>query len=170
MTNWITSDLHLFHKRIIEFCPDTRPYADIQDMHDSFKHYWSNTVSAEDTVYILGDVSFGSKANTENIFKHLAGKVVIVRGNHDEPKMLSSFQEVHSYHEVIIQMTRVCMFHFPIHSWHRKERGAIHLHGHTHGKGTDLARRKDIGVDATGKWLTNLDELVLDIVKHPLNL
>lgn len=164
MTNWITSDLHLFHKRIIEFCPETRRYDDLEDMHDSFRIYWQNTVGSEDRVFILGDVSFGSKKNTAKLFSGLPGRIVIVKGNHDDLKMLSVFESVHDYLEVTIEMTKVCMFHFPIEAWHRKEKGSVHVHGHMHGRGLDLARRKDIGIDATGKWLTNLDNLVLEML------
>lgn len=167
MTNWVTSDLHLHHKRIIEFCPETRPYKDLHEMHESFRNAWLSSVSVQDTVYILGDVSFGSLSKTLEIFEGLRGRAVVIQGNHDDPRMLQMFQDKHMYHETVICMTKICMFHFPIQSWHRKERGSVHLHGHTHGKGQDLPRRRDIGVDATGHWLTNADRLVAEMVSHP---
>ena len=165
MTNWISSDTHLFHKNIIEYCD--RPFPDLERMHENFRATWLNCVDKDDNVYLLGDISFGSRANTQKVFADLPGKITVIKGNHDNFKMLSSFETVLDYHETIIEMTRVCMFHFPMQSWHRKERGSVHVHGHMHGRGQDLPRRKDIGVDATKKWLTNLDELVLEMVKQP---
>jgi calcineurin-like phosphoesterase family protein len=166
MTNWVTSDLHLWHKRIIEFCPKTRPYDTLEDMHESFRDTWLKTVTAQDTVYILGDVSFGSFNKTKEVFEGLLGRIVVIQGNHDDPRMLKAFSEVHAYHETVISMTKVCMFHFPIQAWHRKERGSVHLHGHMHGNGQDLTRRRDVGKDATGKWLTNADLLVSEIASQ----
>lgn len=167
MTNWVTSDLHLHHKKILDFCSSTRPYADLAAMHDSFRKAWQERVEPEDVVYILGDVSFGSKKQTAKVFEDLAGKIVIIKGNHDNSKMLSAFDVVLPYHEVIIEMTRVCMFHFPIASWHKKEHGSVHVHGHMHGTGQDDCRRKDVGVDATRLWLTDLDKLVLKMLEEP---
>jgi calcineurin-like phosphoesterase family protein len=37
--------------------------------------------------------------------------------------------------------------HYPLRSWHRMGRGALNLHGHSHGRLAPLPRQVDVGVD-----------------------
>ena len=58
-------------------------------------------------------------------------------------------QEYHPYHEIKIQGTPVCLFHFCIQAWHKQGCGSYHLFGHSHGslkdnKGLSL----DVGIDS----------------------
>lgn len=53
------SDLHLFHENAIAF--DNRPFASLQEMHDTILKNWNDRVTNGDMVYILGDVSMRGK-------------------------------------------------------------------------------------------------------------
>ena len=53
------SDLHLFHENAIAF--DPRPFASLQEMHDTILKNWNDRVTNGDMVYILGDVSMRGK-------------------------------------------------------------------------------------------------------------
>lgn len=56
---FFTSDLHLFHAKIIEYC--NRPVANVNEMHDLIIRNWNNTVPEDATVFIQGDASWKGK-------------------------------------------------------------------------------------------------------------
>ena len=59
---------------------------------------------------------------------------------------------------------RISMFHYPIYEWDQCHRGAIHFHGHVHGKPTGLEkyRVRDAGMDAHGQIAILMDDLIAD--------
>ena len=164
---WISSDLHFYHKGILEFCPKTRPYKDVEEMHYKMIQEWNASVSHEDTVYLLGDVSFGTTDQTNQVLQQLMGNIRLIRGNHDNrtlkcPVVRSRFSTIDNYLEVEYKKTKLIMFHFPILEWNNCHRGSVHLHGHTHGDPTGLEqyRVRDVGMDATGKVVCDLDDMI----------
>lgn len=168
MTTWVTADLHFGHKNILKFNPATRKYVDVHDMNTCMILEWNKKVHENDTVFLLGDVSFGNRDFTSNILKALKGFIVLVRGNHDTKLSDNQFNEAYHYLEVDVQSTKVCMLHYPMETWNQKERGSIHLHGHCHGMlENKITRRRDVGVDATGQVLLDLDEVVADMLAVP---
>lgn len=78
---FLTADLHLFHKNIIKY--ENRPFNNLDDMHLNIVKNWNNTVGQDDRVFILGDLSFGSKFATREIVEQLHGTKVLIKGNHD---------------------------------------------------------------------------------------
>lgn len=84
MATWLTSDLHLFHKNIIQYC--SRPYEDEYKMNDAIVDVWNSTVDSEDRVIVVGDLTaglFDRKEQLAEIITRLKGKKVLVVGNHD---------------------------------------------------------------------------------------
>jgi calcineurin-like phosphoesterase family protein len=55
--DYFTADLHFWHKNVIEYC--NRPWQDVPSMNEGLINNWNEVVHAGDTVYILGDFSFG---------------------------------------------------------------------------------------------------------------
>lgn len=51
--NYYIADLHLGHANVIGY--DNRPFADVSEMDEALIRNWNNTVTAMDTVYVLGD-------------------------------------------------------------------------------------------------------------------
>lgn len=77
------SDLHLFHENAIAF--DPRPFASLQEMHDTILKNWNDRVTNGDMVYILGDVSMrGKKEELIAFVAQLKGRKVLIKGNHDD--------------------------------------------------------------------------------------
>jgi calcineurin-like phosphoesterase family protein len=52
-------------------------------MNDVLISNWNNTVSPEDTVYVVGDFFMGEKELWPEHRKKLNGKIVLIMGNHD---------------------------------------------------------------------------------------
>lgn len=154
---WFTSDTHFYHKNILKFCPNTRFGKDEFEMTELMIQRWNDRVKPGDTVHHLGDFSFGSVAQTEDVLKRLNGNIELKLGNHDsrnirEGRLRHYFNSVKLYEVIKLGDQRIAMMHYPIESWDQMHRGTIHLHGHIHGDDHHecrvIANRVDVGVDA----------------------
>lgn len=174
---YITSDLHFFHKNILKFCPSTRPYDSVQAMNEMIIHEWNTKLHAEDTLYFLGDFAFGKIPQIEKLLSRLNEcKVYFILGNHDrQHKDLYSEWATWcgDYYEYKTRIdgkaTMACMFHYPIHEWNKQHHGSVHFHGHTHNKFFTRERMRDVGWD-NGKYhgLIPLETAIKDCLKDPI--
>ena len=169
---YITSDLHFGHANIMKFNPATRVFRDVDHMNSGMMRQWNEIVRPEDLVYILGDVAFCNTGKAVGIMHSLNGRKILVAGNHDtkllkDDEFRACFQEVHQYLTVNYNGTRVSMFHYPIHEWDQCHRGAVHFHGHVHGKPTGLERYRvrDVGMDATGRVVSLMEDMIKDALR-----
>ncbi len=152
---WFTSDTHFYHKRILDFCRETRIGDNTDEMTELMIEAWNKRVKRTDRVYHTGDFSFGSKIQTIDVISRLNGFIHLIEGNHDT--MLESkefdgmFTSKQIYKAIKIGDQRIVMMHYPIESWDRMAHGTIMLHGHLHGDQHHecrvLRNRMDIGVD-----------------------
>lgn len=152
---WFTSDLHFGHKNIVKYT--NRGVETTEEKHDQWLiEMWNDTVHASDIVYHLGDFSFyKSSSTTLNLLAKLKGNKVLLKGNHDHSDNFKLYAEVARTHEYLekkfeinARKQHVCMFHFPISSFHKQSHGAWHLHGHCHGNHTDnKGKMLDVGLD-----------------------
>ena len=184
MSNFITSDLHLGHKRIREFCPESRgQFQSVEEMNEAIINNINSVVTDNDTLYILGDIAFNSPLIACDFLKQMNGEKVIVWGNHDRKLRQStefesqkrlmgvrSHQDYISKHfEVDGVKHGVVMMHFPIYSFEGIRFGAAHFHGHLHSARDKrntfgpTVRAMDIGAD--GNFLTpyNIDDLLREM-------
>lgn len=136
-------------------------------MNEQMIKEWNDVVTPEDTVYILGDVAFLPAANAANIIKQLNGSKILIEGNHDfkllkDPVFRDCFTEVHQYLTIYHDKTQVCMFHYPIAEWDQMYRGSVHFYGHLHGgkSGIEHYRSLDVGMDATGQIVLEMEEAI----------
>jgi calcineurin-like phosphoesterase family protein len=77
--DFVTSDLHLFHKNIVQYAgrPENHTELIIEN--------WQNTVDENATVLCLGDVLMGKRDLWPSIIGQLPGGVFVLdSGNHDE--------------------------------------------------------------------------------------
>ncbi|MCP2265735.1 metallophosphoesterase [Promicromonospora thailandica] len=81
MTTYFTSDLHLGHLNIIRYTG--RPFPDVPAMNDRLVGLWNETVGDGDTVWVLGDVALGALDESLACVGRLAGRKLLVPGNHD---------------------------------------------------------------------------------------
>ena len=79
---YLISDLHFDHENIIRYC--ARPFSDVEEMNKVLVENWNRIVSPNDTVYFLGDMSYGRDSHSSSFWvKKLNGKIVFIPGNHD---------------------------------------------------------------------------------------
>jgi calcineurin-like phosphoesterase family protein len=115
MAIYFTSDSHYGHAKILEYC--NRPFSSIEEMNDEMVKRWNSRVRDGDTVYHLGDFSMGRKENTQ-IRRQLAGRVILVKGNHDrstEHMLASGFEEVHKRLMIEVDGKKIYLAHIPVH-------------------------------------------------------
>lgn len=84
---FLCSDLHVLHANIIKYCD--RPFSDEYEMNLAMQQRWNITVSNDDVVIVVGDLSAGvgqRKHELAEWCRSVKGKKVLVRGNHDHQK------------------------------------------------------------------------------------
>ena len=154
---WITSDLHFWHKSILNFCQDTRPYGTLEDMHEALIADWNNKVKTSDIIFSLGDFSFKGKEATEQILSRLNGKKVMVLGNHDKvfrngiKRGEFNIIDIVDYLELRVDGVKICMGHFPITCWNQQGRGSLMFYGHVHNSFQGQGKTVDVGWDKWGE-------------------
>ena len=163
---WFTSDLHFFHDRILEFHPKRKKiFGDTVEKSKEAKiKWWNSRVDKKDTVYILGDLSFGEVEDKRKLFQRLNGNKILILGNHDKVPdhlkcyfnhitQIKNIKFKKSVYSFLTRDMEVIMCHFPMLTWEHKEKGAVMVHGHCHGKVDEINElskelRVDVGIDS----------------------
>ena len=139
---WFTSDLHFNHNNILKYEPISRPFETVEEMNETLIKNWNDRVQPEDTVYVLGDLCMGKDTDIPAILERLTGRIVLIRGNHDQSKR----RKIYEKHGIEIRYISYLpykgrffvMCHFPIASEEfmemvRKDNSeVIMLYGHIH--------------------------------------
>lgn len=188
MAEFVTSDLHLGHANIWTKAYADRPVFSTEEMNEFLIARWNETVSVNDTVYVLGDFAMGKIAESLPLAARLHGRKVLIFGNHDRmfrPKNDSQRQrwlsEYGQYFDTIqkemVWNDRILFNHFPYTGDHTEEiryledrpknRGLWLCHGHTHSKDFVSGKRTiHIGVDsAVANYAPINLELVVETIK-----
>lgn len=140
-------------------------------MDEALVEAWNAAVAPDDAVWFLGDFA-GPRARPERaaeILGRLRGTKHLVAGNNDGSavRALDAWASVRDYAEVEVEGRRLVLCHYPLRSWNGMGRGALNLHGHTHGRMRPLTRQFDVGVDARGFRPVGLGALVEDRRRTP---
>lgn len=149
MALFFTSDTHFGDHRAINI--HKRPFASAAEMDEALERGWNRTVGPEDEVWHLGD--FARRADqAEALLERLHGAKHLVRGNNDSDAVaaLAGWASVRDYVELELDGRFLVLCHYPFRSWNRQHRGAVNLHGHSHGRLKPLPRQHDVGVDVRG--------------------
>lgn len=148
---FFTSDHHFFHKMLLK---NREEFSDIDDMNEQMIARWNSMIGKKDSVYYLGDFSFGKKEDTLGILKRLNGKIYYILGNHDKiikknSEIQKRFEWVKDYYHLKMNKQRIILSHYCFHVWDAHHYGSWHLYGHSHGNIQDDSNRKrmDVGVD-----------------------
>jgi len=143
---FFTADTHFGDHRTINIW--RRPFANTAEMDDLLVERWNAAVSAGDEVWHLGDFARRA-ADVPHFLARLNGTKHLLRGNNDPDESLaaSGWSSVRDYAELEIDGRKLVLCHYPFRSWNGQHRGAINLHGHSHGRLKSMLRQFDVGVD-----------------------
>ncbi|HEX8442685.1 MAG TPA: metallophosphoesterase family protein [Allosphingosinicella sp.] len=159
MTLFFTSDTHFGDHRTLNI--GKRPFESVAEMDEALVAGWNAVVGGEDEVWHLGDVARRA-IEVPDLLARLHGAKHLIRGNNDPPGTCEAegWASVHDYHELRIGDRLLVLCHYPFRSWNGQHRGAINLHGHSHGQMKPLPRQYDVGADARGFRPVTLDQLL----------
>ncbi|MEM9725397.1 MAG: hypothetical protein AAF909_08045, partial [Pseudomonadota bacterium] len=157
---FFSADSHFGHAGIIRLA--NRPFDSVAEMDAALITQWNAVVAPGDLVYLLGDFCFKGSKPAAKILEQLHGDVVLIRGNHDSVNTctLPHWRGVHDLLEITIDKTRLVLCHYPLLEWPGAYKGALHLHGHTHGAVAPHQRRADVGADVWGFRPVTLPEIL----------
>jgi len=80
------ADTHFGDSNIIRY--ENRPFNSVAEMDSGIIKNWNSTVSENDKVFLLGDLSAYGKEKTAEICRSLNGEKYLVMGNHDNENEL----------------------------------------------------------------------------------
>ena len=175
MSIFFTSDLHLQHTNILNFV-NPRPYKTIQEHDAGIIKNWNDTITADDIVYILGDVSLHTDYSLlEEQLKQLNGHKHLILGNHDKAKEHAKYlnmgiwESMRDYGKLNLQAEsgrnyEIILFHYPImefdHAFSTKngKKFALHFYGHIHNTNNYDEIYKKLGFRAAHVGLDTSDK------------
>jgi len=87
---YFTSDWHLFHKRIQQFCPFSRKGSTLEEMNEMIIQNVITTVPEGGDLWNLGDITFGKYDETKKLLRRIADHCNhhLILGNHDDESEL----------------------------------------------------------------------------------
>ncbi|WP_294314970.1 metallophosphoesterase [uncultured Sphingomonas sp.] len=146
MTVFFTADTHFGDHRTINI--HKRPFASVAEMDAELIGRWNAVVGVEDVVWHLGDVA-RRPADVAALLARLNGTKHLLRGNNDPDATATApgWASVGDYAEIEVDGRPLVLGHYGFRSWNRQHKGALNLHGHSHGRLTPMPRQFDVGVD-----------------------
>lgn len=149
-----------------------RDYETLDEHNDKLVKNINSCVALDDTLYFLGDWSFGSTKDILDFRNRLVCKNIhMILGNHDKTikqkqrELIgqNKFTSISQIKEVKIEDQLIVLCHFPMRTWEKAHKGSWMLHGHCHGTlenhyrfkqlfskffiRTEIAKTMDVGID-----------------------
>ncbi len=157
MTVFFTSDTHFGDHRVLNLYP--RPFATVAEMDAAMIAAWNATVSPDDEIWHLGDFA-RTATQAAALLEQLHGRKHLIVGNNDPPAVAQlPWASVAPYAEITIDGAALVLCHYPFRSWNGQHKGALNLHGHSHGRLAPMPRQHDVGVDVRGYRPVTVAEL-----------
>jgi calcineurin-like phosphoesterase family protein len=164
MSVYFSSDQHFGHAAARSFY--RRPFATVTEMDQHMIGRWNSVVQPGDCdeVWHLGD--FAVRQSSERVvflLKTLNGCKHLITGNNDDAVVTGchGWQSVQPYAEITVSATQLVLCHYPFRSWRDMAKGAINLHGHSHGRSKLLPRQFDVGLDVWDFRPVTLKEILV---------
>jgi calcineurin-like phosphoesterase family protein len=151
MTVYCTSDNHFGHSGARSLY--RRPFASVAEMDRQMVARWNSLVKPHDEVWHLGDFAVHQSAErVASLLSELHGRKHLITGNNDDTAVTgcTGWSSVQAYAERSIDGMLFVLCHYPFRTWRNMGKGAINLHGHSHGRLKPRSRQFDVGVDVWG--------------------
>ncbi|MCM1058269.1 MAG: metallophosphoesterase family protein [Firmicutes bacterium] len=140
------ADLHFFHGAM-NTRMDCRGFGSVEEMNEYMINKWNGKVRKKDEVVILGDLSWGTAEQTNQLLTQLNGKLYLITGNHDRFVKQTDFNAkrfiwIKPYAELSDNRRKVVLCHYPIMCYNGQYRvdeagepRTYMLYGHVHDSG-----------------------------------
>lgn len=169
---FLTSDTHFGHDR--EFLWGPRGFTSSQEHDEAVIKNWNKTVSAEDTVYHLGDLMLGDNLYGIECVKRLNGHIKLIRGNHDTDARWKLYEKLPNVELVgwadVIKYKKYNFYlsHHPTLTSNLEKAPHLRMHlinlyGHTHQMGKfyqDMPYMFHVGLDSNNNRPILLDDAI----------
>ena len=197
---FFTSDTHYSHTNICRGVSNwrdengnvpihqTRDFKSLNHMNDKIIESINSVVGEDDTLFHLGDWSFGGFDNIAKFRSRINCKNIhLILGNHDhhiehnKNDIQRLFSSVHQYLRLQVSIMPgtklyagemdLVLMHYPIASWHNMNDGVIHLHGHVHlppDKKLSQGKAMDVGVDGNNLMPYSLGQIMKIMDYQPI--
>jgi calcineurin-like phosphoesterase family protein len=145
---WFTADTHFGHAGALALY--RRPFASVAAMDAAMVGRWNDVVRQDDDIWHLGDFALRISLTAAGaLLRSLNGRKHLVTGNNDTPEVaaLPEWSSVQTYAEITVDTNRLVLCHYAFRTWNGMAKGALNLHGHSHGRLKPLPRQTDVGVD-----------------------
>jgi calcineurin-like phosphoesterase family protein len=111
---FFSSDHHFFHRNILKYEAQARPFTTIEEMHHHLITAWNTAVSADDEVFYLGDFAMASRRQQEQVaevVQQLNGRKILIQGNHDSIDYSQiGFDYVHKKHSLLLSVEKELLY------------------------------------------------------------
>jgi calcineurin-like phosphoesterase family protein len=168
---YVTADLHLNHLAIAK----VRGFPSVAE-HDNFVIDLINSATdRRGELYVVGDFCFGSHEIIRKIRHRIKCKIHLVAGNHDLSNRVQNipglFSSVSEMKILKYNKKRIFLCHYPMRTWYNSHYNVPLLHGHSHGKIGPWGKSLDVGLDATGFVILNIEQIleILDCLPNNPN-
>lgn len=151
MNTFFTSDTHFHNRTTISL--ENRPFNSTEEMKATIIANWNKVVSPNDTVYHLGDVSFGTYTDWVDVLTKLNGRKVLILGNHDDVLIARRLRKegyLAELHEkglsLDIDGKELCLSHYPLPLSNKPNKYSIN--GHVNSMPCHMPHQIDVGVSS----------------------
>lgn len=94
---YLIGDTHFDHENIIRYCH--RPFSNVAKMNEVIINNWNATVGHDETIYFLGDWTFGRGHRPAKYWeRQLKGNIISIRGSHDHGESGIQFRDFEQIH------------------------------------------------------------------------
>jgi calcineurin-like phosphoesterase family protein len=186
---WFVGDTHFGHEKV----SGLRGFGNTDAHDDAICRQWHKQVKDGDLVYVLGDISGGSRtgeAYALTVLKGLPGRKRLIAGNHDSVASIhrslsphidwynSVFERVSDYGRIKLNRQDVLLSHYPYAADHMDnprymqyrlpDLGAPLIHAHTHSSERGTGRELCVSWEAW-KRLVNMGDVQAWLSSEPAN-
>jgi len=160
MKTYFISDTHFNHKNIIAY--ENRPFNSVEEMNRVMVENWNKTVSKNDTVFFLGDLSFNQDKETLKVLlASLNGHKILIIGNHDRKYTAEVWREIgfeEAYIYPIIYKDFFILSHNPLYM--NANMPYVNIHGHIHSNNNTLSNYVNVSVEQINYTPISFEDIV----------
>jgi calcineurin-like phosphoesterase family protein len=166
---WFSADWHLGHNNIVRGCSRwenknaCRDFDTLKEHDEAILDGINSCANADDTIYFLGDFSFGGKEMVAFYRNQIRCKNIhFIYGNHDHhirnnrDNCQELFTSLHDIMYPVIDTELFVLCHYAMRTWQNAHHGSIMLYGHSHGTLSPYQLRSDVEVSVNGEVVKNM--------------